>query len=308
MPLLNLFQRQKLAEGLQRTRESWRQGFVALFRTPQPLDDAFWEELQDLLIGADIGVPTTGYLMETLWERTQRERINDRTKALAALRETMVALLSAPAHTQSSDDASPHIVLVVGVNGTGKTTAIGKLAFLHKQQGRSVLLAAGDTFRAAAIEQLQVWGERAGCDVIAHRPGGDPGAVAFDACQAARARGIDVLIVDTAGRLHTKSNLMEELRKVHRVITRFDPRAPHEVLLVLDATVGHNGLVQARVFTEAVGVTGVVLTKVDGTAKGGVALAVSHELHLPIQYLGTGEGIEDLVPFDPEAFVDALLS
>jgi fused signal recognition particle receptor len=308
MPFLSLFQRQKLAEGLQRTRESWRQGFISLFRTPQPLDDAFWEELQDLLISADIGVPTTGYLMETLWERTQKERIHDRARALAALRETMVALLAAPEPVRSTNMATPHIVLVVGVNGTGKTTAIGKLAFLHKQQGKSVLLAAGDTFRAAAIEQLQAWGERAGCEVIAHRPGGDPGAVAFDACQAARARGIEVLIVDTAGRLHTKTNLMEELRKVQRVISRFDPQAPHEVLLVLDATVGHNGLVQARVFTEAVGVTGVILTKVDGTAKGGVALAVSHELRLPVLYLGTGERIEDLVPFDPEAFVDALLS
>ena len=202
----------------------------------------------------------------------------------------------------------PLVVLVVGVNGAGKTTSIAKLAALFRAEGKQVLLAAADTFRAAAIEQLQHWGERAGADVIAHNQGGDPAAVAFDAMQAAKARGVDVLIVDTAGRLHTKSNLMEEMKKIGRVLGRLDDAAPHEVLLVLDATTGQNGLAQAKEFTSAIGCTGIVLTKLDGTAKGGVVLAIARELGVPVRFVGTGEGMDDLSPFAPEEYVEALFS
>ena len=198
------------------------------------------------------------------------------------------------------------VILVVGVNGAGKTTTIAKLANLYRDEGKSVVLAAADTFRAAAIEQLQLWGERAGAEVIAHKHGGDPAAVAFDALQAAQARGVDVVIVDSAGRLHTKGNLMEEMKKIGRVLARVDETAPHGVLLVLDATTGQNGLAQAREFTNVIGCTGIVLTKLDGTSKGGVVLAIAEQLNLPVRFIGTGEGMEDLAPFDPQEYVDAL--
>ena len=225
------------------------------------------------------------------------------------LRRALIDLLTPePLVPPETPAEGPWVVLVVGVNGAGKTTTIAKLAHQYLAEGRRVLLGAGDTFRAAAIEQLQTWGERAGCDVIAGQPGGDPGAVAFDAVQAARSRRVDIAIIDTAGRLHTKTNLMDELKKVHRVIQRVDEHAPHEVLLVLDGTTGQNGIAQAKSFMEAVGVTGVIVTKLDGTAKGGAVLAVTAQLGLPVVYIGTGERITDLTPFDAAAFVDALLS
>jgi fused signal recognition particle receptor len=222
--------------------------------------------------------------------------------------EVLTALQAATGDEASENEAvpKPQVFLVVGVNGAGKTTTIAKLAHLYREEGKSVVLAAADTFRAAAIEQLQFWGKRAGAEVIAHNHGGDPAAVAFDALQAAQARGADVVIVDTAGRLHTKGNLMEEMKKIGRVLSRVDETAPHEVLLVLDSTTGQNGLAQAREFTKTIGCTGIVLTKLDGTSKGGVVLAIAEELGLPVRFIGTGEGIEDLAPFDPQEYVDAL--
>ena len=225
----------------------------------------------------------------------------------SALKQEMVNILKVD-RPEASLPTGPAVILVVGVNGVGKTTTIAKLAHQLKGQGKRVILAAGDTFRAAAAEQLQLWGERIGIEVIAHQPGSDPGAVVFDSMQAAARRGADVLIIDTSGRIHTKFNLMEELKKVRRVVSKADPTAPHEVLLVLDATTGQNGLSQARHFTEAVGVTGVFLAKLDGTAKGGIVLAICHELKIPILYIGTGQGLDDWAPFDAEEFVEALFS
>jgi fused signal recognition particle receptor len=247
--------------------------------------------------------------VERLRERVDTSHVRDANKAQQILREEMVAALR-PKNGDGRLNLAPgrlNVVLVVGVNGTGKTTTIAKLSRHLQGQGRRVALAAGDTFRAAAIDQLKIWGERAGVPVIAHQPGGDPGAVVFDAMQAAPARGADTLIVDTAGRIHTKFNLMEELKKVRRVVTKIDPEAPHEVLLVLDATTGQNALSQARHFTEAVNVTGLVIAKLDGTAKGGIVFAIAHELGIPIKFVGTGEHLDDLAEFDPEDFVNALL-
>lgn len=296
-----------LEEGLARTRQGFFARLGQLFRRGG-LDEETWEELEALLIQADVGVGTTEALLARLRERARQEGYRDGTALRKALAEEMCAVLrEAERPVPPPAPGTPYVILVVGVNGVGKTTTIAKLAHLHRRQGRSVLLAAADTFRAAAIEQLQVWGERAGVPVLAHRPGGDPAAVAHDAVAAALARGIDVVIVDTAGRLHTKHNLMEELRKVRRVIERQIPGAPQQVLLVLDATTGQNGLVQARVFTEAVQVTHLALAKLDGTARGGIAFAIVRELGLPIAYVGTGERLDDLVEFDAERFVAALL-
>ena len=274
-----------------------------------------WDEAEELLIEADVGAGLAMELLDRARDRARGARSAD--DVFEALKADILGVLTAvegaplgqpdgggngmPAH-------KPLVVLVVGVNGAGKTTSIAKLAALFRSEGKRVVLAAADTFRAAAIEQLQHWGERAGADVIAHNQGGDPAAVAFDAMEAARARGADVLIVDTAGRLHTKSNLMEEMKKIGRVLGRVDDSAPHEVLLVLDATTGQNGLVQAKEFTQAVGCTGIVLTKLDGTAKGGVVLAIAREMGLPVRFVGTGEGMGDLSPFAPEEYVDALFS
>ena len=266
-----------------------------------------WDEAEELLIEADVGVGLAMELLDRARDRARGARSAD--EVFEALKADILDVLNAVEDV--SNGASTHkplVVLVVGVNGAGKTTSIAKLAALFNAEGKRVILAAADTFRAAAIEQLQHWGERAGADVIAHKQGGDPAAVAFDAMEAALARGADVLIVDTAGRLHTKSNLMEEMKKIGRVLGRVDDAAPHEVLLVLDATTGQNGLVQAKEFTQAVGCTGIVLTKLDGTAKGGVVLAIARELGLPVRFVGTGEGIGDLSPFAPEEYVDALFS
>ncbi len=269
--------------------------------------DEVWEEVEELLIAADVGVATTEKLIMRVRERAIAEKL-DGARVAEALKEEMTSILTIPPAARTDNAAPPRVILLVGVNGSGKTTSIAKLAHKYKQEGKKVLLAAADTFRAAAIDQLKAQGERAGVDVVAHQPGADPGAVVYDSLQAAQSRGVDVLIIDTAGRLHTKYNLMEELKKVRRVASKLDVTAPHEVILVLDATTGQNGLTQARYFTEAVGVTGIFLAKLDGTAKGGIVLAIGDELGIPIDLVGTGEGLEDMVTFDAGAFVAALCS
>ena len=272
------------------------------------IDDNVLDELETRLITADVGVETTERILSGLRKQVARKELGDLDALLKALRASLLAVVKPAAVPLVIDQSvKPFAILVVGVNGAGKTTSIGKLARRMKDHGLKVMLAAGDTFRAAAVEQLQIWGERNAVPVIAQAAGTDPAAVAFDAIQSAKARGIDVLREDTAGRLHTQSNLMEELKKVKRVIGRVDPRAPHEVLLVLDASQGQNALQQARLFNEALGVTGVVLTKLDGTAKGGIVFALASELQLPIRFIGTGESAEDFDEFDPEDFVDSLL-
>lgn len=307
-------------EGVQRTRDTIFGRISHLFERPR-IDDTLWDDLEELLIGADVGVETSGALITRVKNRVERERIEHADEARKVLQEEMTAMLTADVladtdHASSdagndddhTDDGylGPYIVLIVGVNGVGKTTSIAKLARWYMQQGDRVMLAAGDTFRAAAEDQLKLWADRIGIDIVAHQPGADPGAVVFDAMQAARSRMMDVLIIDTAGRLHTKSNLMEELKKVRRVIQKADPTAPHEVILVMDATTGQNGMNQAKVFMDAVGITGILLAKIDGTAKGGIVLAIADRLHLPIMFLGTGEKVTDLAEFDPKRFVDAL--
>jgi fused signal recognition particle receptor len=301
--------RRRFRERLGRSRAAIAQGLHGLL-TRGPGDEEAWEELEEALLGADVGVATTVELIERLRERARASRATG-----AELRELLRAALLAEVGTGDrtlaldliAEDQRPGIVLVVGVNGTGKTTTVGKLALALAEEGKQVVLAAADTFRAAATEQLVIWGERVDAPVIRHQAGADPAAVAFDGLASARAKGADVLLVDTAGRLHTKTNLMEELRKLRRVLEREDGNV-REVLLVLDATTGQNGLAQARQFTDAVGVTGLVLTKLDGTAKGGIVIAVQRELGIPVKLVGLGEGAHDLAPFDPEAFVDALLA
>jgi len=269
------------------------------------IGEELWQELEELLILADVGVATSEKLVETVREKVEREGVKEAGQAKEMLKQEMVKLLQF-GKKPFSKDSSPGVILTVGVNGTGKTTSIGKLANFLKSQGREVILAAADTFRAAATEQLKYWGERVGAPVISHKPGGDPGAVVFDALEAARARKADFLIVDTAGRLHTKFNLMEELKKIKRVITRGG--AEPEVWLVLDATTGQNGLTQARYFTEAVGVDGIFLAKLDSMAKGGIVLAICAELRIPIWFVGTGQGLDDLAHFKPLEFVEAIIS
>ena len=302
--------KERTQQGVRKSRDTWFGKIMGVLRSSQ-LDDSVWEELEEVLISADVGVETSLDLVNRLRNITADQKYSDPQQVFDALKLELLAGLKSDASSDLEAEAelseTPLVVLVVGVNGAGKTTSIAKLAHHFQQGGKRVLLGAGDTFRAAAIEQLQVLGERVGADVISHRQGADPGAVAFDAFQAARARKADVLIIDTAGRLHTKSNLMEELKKIVRVIGRQDPAAPHHVLLILDATTGHNGLAQARSFTEAVGCTGVFLAKLDGTAKGGIVLSIRESLGLPILFIGTGEKLEDMAVFDPEEFVEAIL-
>jgi fused signal recognition particle receptor len=288
----------RLRDSLGKTRRAMTDQLAAA--AFDPADDESWERLEEALIAADVGVPTTAELVQRLEARQDVGELG------ATLAEEAAELLGDPG--QLALDGPPTVILVVGVNGTGKTTTIGKLAARLSEHGHSVILAAADTFRAAAEEQLEIWAQRSGADFVGSERGGDPAAVAYDAIEAASARGRDVVIVDTAGRLHTQTNLMEELAKVRRVIDRRLPGAPHETLLVLDATTGQNGLQQARLFKDAVEVSGVALTKLDGSAKGGVALAIAHELGLPVKLVGVGEGIEDLRPFDPQDFARALLS
>lgn len=287
---------------------SWLTYDLAELFKGRQIDAAVLDELETRLISADVGVEASGRILEGLRRRVARRELSDVAALIEALRQSIAEILSPCAKALAIDSGKrPFVILVVGVNGSGKTTTIGKLARRCAAEGRSVLLAAGDTFRAAAIEQLKVWADRSGAGFAAQAPGADPGAVVFDALAAARARGSDVVLADTAGRLHSQSHLMEELKKVKRVIQRFDASAPHEVLLVLDANQGQNALAQARQFTEAVGVTGLVLTKLDGTAKGGIVVAIASELHLPIRYIGVGEAPEDFGEFDPQAFAAALV-
>jgi fused signal recognition particle receptor len=287
---------------------SWLSYDLAELFKGRQIDAAILEELETRLIGADVGVEASERILESLRQQVARRELRDVAALITALRQSIATLLTPCAKPLViGAERRPFVILVVGVNGSGKTTTIGKLARRCAAEGRSVLLAAGDTFRAAAIEQLKVWAERSGAEFAAQPPGTDPGAVVFDALSAARARGSDVVLADTAGRLHSQSHLMEELKKVKRVIQRFDASAPHEVLLVLDANQGQNALTQARQFNDAVGVTGLVLTKLDGTAKGGIVVAIANELKLPIRYLGVGEALEDFGEFDPLTFAAALV-
>jgi len=298
----------RFKQGLSKTRGSFTEGLARLVGGKKQIDDELLEELETLLITADVGMETTTEIIDDITDRVRRKDLADPQAVVEALREHLVEALSIPAEPLDwKPGADNRVVLVVGVNGVGKTTTIGKLAARYQDEGLSVMLGAGDTFRAAAVEQLQQWGERIGAPVIAQGSGADSASVIHDAVQAAASRGTDVMLADTAGRLHTKSNLMDELRKVRRVVNRIDDHAPHETWLVLDATTGQNALAQAEKFHEAVPLTGLILTKLDGTAKGGIAVALARRMGLPIRYIGVGEGVEDLRPFDPEAFVDALL-
>jgi len=272
------------------------------------IDEAVWVELEELLISADVGVNTTEKLIEKVRRRVAEEKINQGSLVRSALKTEMVNLLKIDIQGKPLTASLPRVILVVGVNGGGKTTSIAKLAYSLKNEGKRVILVAADTFRAAAIDQLKRLGEMAGVDVVAHQSGADPGAVVFDALEAARSRQVQEVIIDTAGRLHTKFNLMEELKKIKRVTAKLDATAPHEVILVLDATTGQNGLTQARYFTEAVGITSIFLAKLDGTAKGGIVLAICDELKIPIQFIGVGEKLEDMALFNAETFVEALCS
>jgi fused signal recognition particle receptor len=299
--------RRRFRDRLGRSRAAFGRGLSGLLARGAD-DEQAWEELEEALLGADVGVATSTELVERLRSRARAERAAG-AELRRLLRELLLEAVGTPDRSLDLDllPEGPAIVLVVGVNGTGKTTTVGKLALALAEEGKQSVLAAADTFRAAAAEQLMIWGERVGAPVVRQREGADPAAVAFDGLASARAKGAEVLLVDTAGRLHTKTNLMEELRKLRRVLEREGGQV-REVLLVLDATTGQNGLAQARQFTDAVGVTGVVLTKLDGTAKGGIVIAVQRELGIPVKLVGLGEGAHDLAPFDPEAFVDALLA
>lgn len=298
------FLRNPFKLSLGRTRQLFGRVNAAL--EVEEISDDLWDELEEAMITGDVGVQTTERLLALLHERVQAENLTSGAQLREALKEELTLLLGDPEPLVFSETSPISVFLVVGVNGVGKTTSIAKMANLLKRQKHRVMLAAGDTFRAAATEQLRTWGERIGVPVISHQHGADPGAVVYDAMQAAQARGTDVLIVDTAGRLHTKFNLMEELKKIMRVLQKYDAEAPHEVLLVIDATTGQNGFLQAKQFVQDAGVSGVLLTKLDGTARGGIAFAIASELGLPIKFVGTGERVQDIAPFDAEQFVDAL--
>lgn len=342
--MFNFLKREsEMKKSLGKTRESFLTKLSALVSVNE-LTDQFWIELEELLIAADVGVDTTLEVLDKLRKTAEEERWRDTHEVTDALRDELLSILlplqpvlAKPKEPErqgggglaglfrrqrtpqpdkpgpilppiQTTAGNPYVILVVGVNGSGKTTSIAKLAALHKASGRKVLLAAGDTFRAAAIDQLKIWGDRVGVDVIAHQPNSDPAAVAYDAWEAARARKAEIVIVDTAGRLQTKYNLMQEMEKIARVLKRNDPAAPHETLLVLDAVTGQNGLTQAREFKKSVPLTGLILTKLDGTAKGGIVFAIARELKVPIKFVGTGERVDDLAPFDPKEFVDDLLT
>ena len=294
-----------LRDSLTRTRQSIF-GQIAGVLGAGDITDETWDDLEALLIQADIGVPTTLYLVDRLRERASSEGIYQADKLFVALKEELRSILQQPEVFEMEESRLLTVAMIVGVNGSGKTTSIGKLAQYYKNGGKKVMIAAADTYRAAAIEQIQIWGERTGVPVIAGQPGGDPGATAYDGIRAARARGFDLLLIDTAGRLHTKYNLMRELEKVYGVCKKSVHQAPHEVLLVLDAPTGQNALVQAQKFKESVNATGVILTKLDSTAKGGMVFAIYRELGLPVRFIGTGEKVQDLAPFIPDQFVDAL--
>ena len=297
----------KIKRGLTRTKESLIRNIESVVIGYAEIDDDFLEDLEMVLLSGDIGVRTTDYLMRQIRRGVTEGTIHNTNEVMPFMEKTVKELLKDDTIDQENTH-HPEVILVVGVNGVGKTTTIGKLASYYKAQGKSVMLAAADTFRAAAIDQLEVWGERTGTRVIRHEEGSDPAAVAYDAVKAAKARNIDVLLIDTAGRLQTKSNLMEELKKINRVIQREIPEAPHETLLVLDATTGQNAISQANIFTKAAPISGVVLTKLDGTAKGGVVIGIKAELSMPVKWIGVGEGVDDLRPFVAEDFAKALFA
>ncbi len=299
---------ERLKAGIQKTRAGLVEKIEDTLQGRKEIDADLLDELEYTLITADVGVRTASEILETIRQRVDRKLVADAVEVKGLIRQHLLEVLQAADRPPAEVTAPPEVVLVVGVNGSGKTTTIGKLASRYRAENRSVLLCAADTFRAAAIEQLEIWGQRTGVEVIRQQPGSDPSAVLFDALQAAKARKVDYVMVDTAGRLHTKSNLMAELEKMSRTAKRVIPDAPHEVLLVLDATTGQNGLEQARKFTETSGVTGIVLTKLDGTAKGGIVVAISRELNLPIRYVGVGEKVDDLLPFDAEKFIESLFA
>lgn len=298
----------RLRKGLSKTRSHLSDGIGRLLLGKKELDAELLEELETLLLRADLGIETTQLILQQLTDAVERNQLADGDAVFMALKTRLEAILAEVSHPLISEtvDKSPFVILMVGVNGAGKTTTIGKLAQQYQQAGKKVMLAAGDTFRAAAVEQLQAWGERNQVPVIAQHTGADSASVIYDALQAARARGVDVLIADTAGRLHTQNNLMEELKKIKRVLHKLDPSAPHETLLVLDAGIGQNALNQAREFHQSVGVTGITMTKLDGTAKGGILFAIAHELGIPFRYIGVGEGIDDLRVFDAPQFIEAM--
>ena len=297
----------RLREGLTRTRDNLTGKIDGLASRHTRIDDDLFDELEEVLIEADMGPETSLALVDEVRQRVRRDKVKDPLQVRQILKEEISRLLGVGTPTMQVTGFHPAVILVVGVNGAGKTTTIGKLAHRYQQEGRRVLVAAADTFRAAAAEQLEIWAGRAGVDIIRHGEGADPAAVAYDAVKAALSRSTDLLIIDTAGRLQTKTNLMEELKKIGRVVGRECPGAPHEVLLVLDANTGQNGVSQAKLFKEAVAVTGVVLTKLDSTARGGVIVSISRDLDLPVKLVGVGEGMEDLQPFEVEAYVDGLL-
>lgn len=299
---------EKIKEGLTKTRNAFTEKIEQIITGSTKIDDELLDEIEEAMIQADIGVHTTTRIINEVRKTIKKEQLQSPQALYDVLARKVAELLGNEIKPLNQAASGPTVILVVGVNGVGKTTTIGKIAYQMKQEGRKVLLAAGDTFRAAAIDQLEIWGQRVGVDVIKHAEGSDPAAVAYDAVQAAQARKADVVIIDTAGRLHNKANLMEELRKITRVISREIPDAPHEVLLVLDATTGQNAISQAKIFQEVAGVTGVALTKLDGTAKGGVVVAIHTELALPVKLIGVGEGMHDLRLFAPEDFAAALFN
>jgi fused signal recognition particle receptor len=297
----------KLKESLAKTRLGFMSRLNNLLVTKN-IDEEFFERLEEILLQSDVGVATSLDLVERIRDKVKKEKIQDGEEIKEILKKEIAAILGSQTESIRIQPQGITVIMVVGVNGVGKTTTIGKLAHSFRQEGKKVMLAAGDTFRAAAAEQLGIWAERTGAAIIKHQEGADPAAVSYDALQAARSRRMDVLLIDTAGRLHSRKNLMDELNKIYRVIQREMPGAPHEVLLVIDATTGQNALAQARLFQEAAGVTGIVLTKLDGTAKGGIVIAISDQLKIPVKYIGLGEGVDDLKAFQPREFVEVLFA
>ena len=301
----------RLKEGLSKTRDNIVGKVAKLVATRSTIDDQLLEQVEEILIAGDVGVGTTTSILDSIKTRVKSEGYTNASDLNRLLKDEILRQCTGGSSNDENDpfkvpDVKPYVIMIVGINGVGKTTSIGKVAHQYVKAGKKVVIAAADTFRAAANEQLEIWAKRAGAEIIQQTPGSDPAAVAFDAVKSASARGADVVIIDTAGRLHTKVNLMEELKKIKRVVQKQNPQAPHEVLLVIDASTGQNGVQQAKLFLAAVGVTGIILTKLDGTAKGGIVLAISRDLNLPVKFVGVGERIDDLQPFDRTAFVDAL--